>query len=132
MGGPSSFRCDYAPVTAPLQDDDSLEWEATTKRQELVDNEVMMAAPRTSNVSLTMNQDSATVAITKLAQSMVKHQEAQLEVQKEKGDSRLKAWKKLPRIQQNITLPGGISEDGGIQEQATEEMLSILGCQNGA
>ena len=44
----------------------------------------------------------------------------------------MKAWKKLPKIQQNIILSGGISEDGEIPEQATEEMLSILGCQNGA
>ena len=63
------------------------------------------------------------MAITKLAQSMVKLQQPQLEGQKEKGDSRMKAWKKLPKIQQNIIFSGGILEDGGIPNQATEEML---------
>ena len=50
----------------------------------------------------------------------------------EKTDSRTKAWNRLPMIQRNVILLGGVEDDGTIPEEPTEEMLSILGCQNGA
>ena len=44
----------------------------------------------------------------------------------------LKAWNKLPKIQHNVLLFGGVGEDGNIPEECTEEILSILSFQNGA
>ena len=54
-----------------------------------------------------------------------------MKAQEEKGDYRVKAWKNLPKIQQDIILMGGIEEDDAIPQMATDEMLAILGCSNG-
>ena len=63
-----------APITAPIQDEDSLKWEAATDRQELGINAVPIATPHnTQDEEDATIKDGATVAITKLAQSMVKH-----------------------------------------------------------
>ena len=70
--------------------------------------------------------------MTKLSASMIKHQEAVLKAQEENSDSRMKAWRRLPKIQQNVILLGGVEDDGTVPDEPTEEMLSILGCQNGA
>ena len=120
------------PVSAPLSDPETLAWERETKRQNL--------APTPSTVDLTeeaprgapASANGAVAAMTKLSESIIKHQEAALKVQEEKSDSRIKAWRKLPKIQQDIILLGGVDEDGKVPEEPTEEMLSILGCQNGA
>ena len=69
--------------------------------------------------------------MTKLSESMIKHQEAVIRSQEEKSDPKLKAWNKLPAIQQNIILLGGVDDSGTVPNSPTEEMLSILGCQNG-
>ena len=71
-------------------------------------------------------------ALTKLSMSIVKQQEAAIKNQEEKADNRLKSWRRLPKIQQNVILLGGIDENSNIPTEPTEEMLSILGCQNGA
>jgi len=39
---------------------------------------------------------------------------------------------KLPKIQQNVILLGGVEEDGTVPKEYTEEMLSVLSSQNGA
>ena len=119
-------------MSAPLSDPETLAWERETKRQNL--------APTPSTVDLTEEApkgapafaNGAVAAMTKLSESTIKHQEAALKVQEEKSDSRIKAWRKLPKIQQDIILLGGVDEDGKVPEEPTEEMLSILGCQNGA
>ena len=71
-------------------------------------------------------------AITRLSDSMIKHQEAALKNQEEKSDSRVKAWRRLPKITQNIILLAGIDDNGEVPTTPTEDMYSILGCQNGA
>ena len=62
---------------------------------------------------------------------MVRYQEATLKSQKEHDGRRLKAWRKFPSIQQNIILLAGIDSEENIPEKATEEVMSILGCQHG-
>ena len=71
-------------------------------------------------------------AMTKLAESIIVHQEASLKLKEEKTDQRTKAWSRLPMIQKNVILLGGVEEDGTIPGVPTEEMLAVLGCQNGA
>ena len=63
---------------------------------------------------------------------MVRYQEVIIKSQKEKEYRRFKAWSKLPRIQQNTILLVGIDPKENIPTEATEEMMSILGYQNGA
>ena len=70
--------------------------------------------------------------MTKLSASMIKHQEASIKAQEEKPDGCLKVWRRLPKIQHNIITLDGVEEDGTVPEEPTEEMLSIIGCQNGA
>ena len=70
-------------------------------------------------------------AMTKLSTSMIKHQEAAIEAQEGKSDSRMKAWRRLPQIQQIVIILSGVEEDSIVPEEPTKEMMSILGCQNG-
>ena len=70
--------------------------------------------------------------MTKLSASMIKHQEATLKSQKEKGDNHMKAWRRLQKIQQHVIVLAGVEDNGTVPTEPTEEMLSILGCQNGA
>ena len=70
--------------------------------------------------------------MTKLSESTIKHQKAALKHQENKDDKRMKAWKKLPRIQQNVLLLGGIDSEGTGPTEITEKMLSVLGCSNDA
>ena len=79
-----------------------------------------------------LSDHGASVALSKLADSICTYQQATIRNQAEKDDNRLKAWRRLPKIQQNIILLGGVDDQGAIPEEATEEMMSILGCQNGA
>ena len=121
------------PKAGQIQDKDASVWAKETleivnpalKKKETVD----LTSP--GNPSL-VNHDGAVTAMTKLSECMVKHQEAVLWNQEEKGDTRLKAWNKLPSIQKNIILLGGVDDQGVVPDTPTEEMLSILGCQNGA
>ena len=66
--------------------------------------------------------------LTKFSMSIVKQQEAAIKNQEEKANNRLKSWRRLPRIQKNVILLGGIDENGNLPTEPTEEMLSILGC----
>ena len=63
---------------------------------------------------------------------MIKHQETAIKAQEDNSDSRMKAWCRLPKTQQNMIILAGVEEDGTVPQEPTEEMLSILGCQNGA
>jgi hypothetical protein len=116
-----------APPEVGLTNAKTVEWEKATKTQALPQD------PRVNTVDLTGPQDSSSAtAMTKLAESIMAHQEASLKHKEEKTDPRIKAWNRLPMIQRNVILLGGVEDDGTIPEEPTEEMLSILGCQNGA
>ena len=119
------------PTMVALQDDDTLKWDETTRAQFITPPK-----PTTIDLSSTMKtsdlSSGAIAAMTKLSDSMIKHQEAAIKAQEEKSDSRIKAWRRLPQIQQNVILLAGVEEDGTVPKEPTEEMLSILGCQNGA
>ena len=120
-----------SPTMVNVQNETTVDWEKATRLQLLG-----TPKPRTE-IDLT-NKDSSDLsagaisAMTKLSASMIRHQEATLKAQEEKSDSRLKAWRRLPKIQQNVILLGGVEDDGTVPDEPTEEMLSILGCQNGA
>ena len=120
------------PNIAPLQDPETLEWDRATTD---------LCCPRAVvSPTIDLSQDNhvqnmssgAISAMTKLSDSMIRHQEAALRNQEEKSDTRMKAWRRLPKIQQNIILLGGMEEDGTVPTDPTEEMYSVLGCQNGA
>ena len=68
--------------------------------------------------------------MTSLSRIMIEHQKATLKKQDKKDDSCLKSWHRLPNLQKNVILGGGIEEDGYVPTEATEEKLAILGCQN--
>ena len=121
-----------APTVMSLTNSESIEWEKETS--------MLMDPPPTSQVTpidLTRNSDpqestGTATAMTKLAESIMANQEASLKHKEEKSDPRMKAWTRLPMIQRNVILLGGVGDDGTIPPDPTEEMLSILGCQNGA
>ena len=118
-----------APPVAPLTDEESVAWEKSTHA--LIEPPKHPGTIDLTRNPLQMNSGDA-MAMTKLAESMIAHQEAALKQKEEKSDSRMKAWNRLPQIQKNVILLAGVEEDGTIHESPTEEMLSILGCQNGA
>ena len=62
---------------------------------------------------------------------MIRYQEAVLISQEEKGDKQLKAWCRLPKIQQNVIVLTGVEDNGKVPEEPTEEMLFITVFQNG-
>jgi len=117
----------------PFQDDATIAWDEATKNEFIPTTKKTVTLDLTGTVkSPVLSHDGAISAMTKLSACMIKHQEAELRFKEEKADSRLKSWKQLPGIQQNVLLLGGVEEDGTIPSEPTEEMLSILGCQNGA
>ena len=71
-------------------------------------------------------------AMTKLSTSMIKHQATALKVQEEKSNSHMKVWRHFPKIKKNVILLGGVEDDSTVSNEPTDEMLSILGFQNGA
>ena len=120
-----------APNMVTLQDDVTIAWEETTRLQCLGNP----TPPKEIDLTNTDRSDlsaGAITAMTKLSDSMIKHQEAALKSQEDKSDSRMKAWRRLPKIQQNVIVLAGVEEDGTVPDEPTEEMLSVLGCQNGA
>ena len=119
------------PTSSPLQDEDTLEWEAQTRKSIFPPTQTF-DLNNSSQSSSPQLHDGAMTALTKLSMSIVKQQEAAFKNQEEKADTRLKSWRRLPKIQQNGILLGGIDENSNIPTEPTEEMLSILGCQNGA
>lgn len=70
--------------------------------------------------------------MTELSEVMTTYQEALAKIQETKTDTRMNAWNKFPQVQRNIILLGGFEEDSTFDDEVTEEMLSILGCSNGA
>ena len=116
------------PTTSALQDQATVDWEEDTRS--------LIQAPEASpTVDLTAaGSDNSAIsagaltAMTKLSKSMTKYQEAAAKLQNEKSDVSLKHWNKLPQIQKNIILLGGIDEHNDVPTDPTEEMLAILGC----
>jgi hypothetical protein len=121
-----------APTTAPLTDAGSMAWERTTERECISANLTTATMNPNSSPPHHAVDSGAITAMTKLSESIIKSQEAAAKNQLDRDDNRKKSWKKLPKIQQDILLLGGVEEDGHIPTVPTEEMLSILGCQNGA
>ena len=116
------------PTTIQLQDEVTIAWEKETSNLITDKNRTATA---TSTPSAIANSGAVT-AMTKLSESIIEHQKSVIRMQEDKQDNRLKAWRKLPKIQQNVILLGGIEEDGTVPKECTEEMLSVLGSQNGA
>ena len=119
-----------SPPMQPIDDTEALSWEKTTC-------EVALQSEKNAFIDLsgahTAGMKSGTItAMTKLSASMIAHQAASLKKQEEKDDSTLKAWRRLPKLQQQVILLGGVEEDGTIPTETTEEMAAILGYQNGA
>ena len=124
-------------ASSPLTDEETIAWEKSTRINvtptedqprtltETQENEERAS----SNATLS---DNASTAMTNLATSLTRYQEATIKAQEGKSDNRLKAWKRIPKIQQDIILFGGIDEQGDVPSEPTEEMMTILGCQNGA
>ena len=119
-----------APITAAIEDEESLEWLRETGA---------WAEPPKPAVTVDLTDQTPAVsdggtltAMTKLSETMVKYQETAARIQEEKTDVRLKSWNRIPQIQKDIILLGGITENSEVPTEPTEEMLSILGCQNGA
>ena len=118
-----------SPTMNSLQDADTIEWETST-----LSSIFPTPAPAAANSGLpNSTADAGAIsAMTKLSESMIVHQKAALKHQESKDDNRTKAWNKLLRIQQNVLLLGGIDPQGTVPTEITEEMLSVLGCSNGA
>ena len=119
-----------SPPMQPFENEAALSWDTTTR-------EVALQVKANPAVDLTCTgtdgpTNGAITAITKLSNSMIRHQEAALRKQEEKDDTSLKSWRRLPKLQQQVILLGGVEEDGTIPNETTEEMAAILGCQNGA
>ena len=116
------------PATSQLQDEVTIAWEKDTSS--------LIAAPTPVPPGVTGQSTNANTgaltAMTKLSESIIEHQKSVLRMQEDKQDNRLKAWRKLPKIQQNVILFGGVADDGTVPTECTEEMLSVLGSQNGA
>ena len=122
-----------APTIAALQDEATITLDQATKDERLPPPKKKFTLDLTYTPTLsTSSHDGAISVMTKLSACMIKNQEAELRFKEEKSDNRLKAWKKLPKIQKNVLLLGGVEEYGTVPEETTKEMLSILGCQNGA
>lgn len=122
-----------APTVGILQDSVTMAWERETRslvEPSLTATQVNVATPRT--VSNNVSQSGALTAMTELSEAMTRYQEASAKVQDLKADIRQKAWTRLPQVQKNILLLGGVKEDGTYNKDVTEEMISILGCSNGA
>ena len=117
-----------SPTMSCLQDADTIEWDTSTKLS--IFPPPSPAAP--SSIPTNSSNAGAISAMTKLSESMIEYQKATLKHQESKNDNRTKAWNKLPRIQQNVLLLGGIDSHGSVPSEITEEMLSVLGCSNGA
>ena len=70
--------------------------------------------------------------MTRLSDSMIRHREAALRNSEKKSDSRMKAWRRIFKIQQNVILLRGMDEDGADPIDPTAEMRFVLGVQHGA
>jgi len=110
---------------AALQNEEAIVWNLAThiEKSETVD---------LSKEGERQTPDGALTALSKRSDRIVAQQKVTLRNQEEKSDSRMKAWRSLPVIQQNVILFGGIDEDDQVPKEPTEEMYSILGCQNRA
>ena len=72
--------------------------------------------------------DGAITAMTELPTSMITYQAAAIKKQDEKNEFSLNVWRRLPKIQQQVILLGGVEEGGTVPQERTEEMAAIIGC----
>ena len=96
-----------SPGLSILEAPETVEWKKTTRESIFPEK----ASPTVVDLSNSQGpsglQDGAITAMTKLSDSMIAHQRAAIKNQEEKADSRIKAWRKLPKLQQNVILFGG-------------------------
>ena len=121
-----------APTTSSLQEEATVQWEIEALEGLIPKSPVRETVDLTGQREVAAEPSGALTALAKLSECMTKHQEAVTRAQDEKKDSRLKAWNKLPNIQKNVILLGGVDDQGMVPEKPTDELLSILGCSNGA
>ena len=79
------------PVMMNLQDDDTLQWEKSTRDLELGNKNTPVTLDLSGSHQPSDLSAGAISAMTKLSASMIRHQEATLKSQEEKGDNRMKA-----------------------------------------
>ena len=125
------------PVVSQIQDEATLNWERTSKQQVFPPQQQPIDINGTSTplphvASVPLSDSGAAVALSKPSDSLNLYHQGAMKSQAEHDDSRLKSWQRLPKVQQNIILLGGVTDQGSIPSKLTEEMMSILGCQNGA
>ena len=120
-----------SPNMAALSDQESLEWEQQSRQECFPETQTSTITSPTVAPQGNFSTGAIT-AMTKLSTCMIEQQKAVIKSQEDKSDSRLKAWKRLPKLQQNVILLGGIDDQLVVPTSLTEEMYSILGCQNGA
>ena len=110
-----------APTVGILQDSATMAWERNTRslvEPRLTATQVNVATPRAG--SNDVSQSGALTAMTKLSEAMTRYQEASAKVQDSKADIRLKAWTRLPQVQNNIILLGGVKENGTYDKDVIE------------
>lgn len=120
-----------SPNMATLSDEESITWESSTRAECFPKSTVSINLTNIiSNHGDLSNR--AITAITKLSDCMIQQHKAVIKSHEDKADLRLKAWKRLPKLQKNVILLGGIDNDLQVPDSPTKEMYSIMGCQNGA
>ena len=95
------------PTVSSLQDEDTVQWEIEALEMLVPKEKEPATVDLTGRGDGLVEPTGAITALTKLSESMAKHQEAVVRAQDEKKDPRLKAWNKLPNIQKNVILLGG-------------------------
>ena len=121
-----------APAAGILADPELVEWDIEVEKLIRPAAPPASVAPQPQTIADLGNRLGATTAMTKLSEALTKYQEVAARAHEEKSDVKLKVWNRLPQIQQSIILFGGIDEDNEVPSTPMEEMLAILGCQNGA
>ena len=107
-----------------------LAWEKESREASLGKPKGAKTVDLTGGKSKSTVPDGVIATMTSLSKSMIEHQKATLKKQEEKDDARMKSWRRLPTPEKR-NPSGGVEEDGTLPTAATEEMLAILGCQNG-
>ena len=130
------------PIFGPLQDADCFAWEKETAASYLGSATMPPGSQVASTTSAPNSRPQSTTtvpglggaltAITKLSASLVKTQERSIELQREKDDPKIKAWKRVAERHKNVILFAGIDEHGDIPTEPTDEILTILTSINGA
>ena len=121
---------------APLQDQEIVAYERASQDQFLLPlaaaPNMAATAPPAVGTALLGVPNGASNAMTNLSNSMIRLQEAKLDVKKEKEDPRIKAWKKILTMQQNLILNSGVNEQGLVNTDPTDKCISIISTTKGA